>query len=85
MALIEQIERQLKILPPEKQNEVLDFILFLQQRSQPASTAAEEERGQRIKAAFHTLAALNAFADIADPAAWQREIRQDRQLPGRAS
>ncbi|MFQ3591367.1 MAG: DUF2281 domain-containing protein [Chloracidobacterium sp.] len=38
MTLMEQIEKQLSALPPEKQNEVLDFIIFLQQRvgiSQP--------------------------------------------------
>jgi hypothetical protein len=32
MVLIEQIQEQLHVLPPEKQTEVLDFILFLQQR-----------------------------------------------------
>jgi hypothetical protein len=39
MTLLEQIEKQLSTLPPEKQIEVLDFIVFLQQRasaSQPA-------------------------------------------------
>lgn len=39
MTLVEQIQKQLKTLPPEKQGEVLDFIAFLQQRialSQPA-------------------------------------------------
>lgn len=33
MTLLEQIEKQLSALPPEKQNEVLDFIAFLQQRA----------------------------------------------------
>lgn len=83
MALIEQIEQQLTTLPPEKQNEVLDFILFLQQRVQSKPLSAEEERGQRIKAAFQNLTELNAFVDIADPREWQRQIRQDRELPGR--
>lgn len=32
MTLLEQIEKQLSALPPEKQSEVLDFIAFLQQR-----------------------------------------------------
>lgn len=32
MTLMEQIEKQLSKLPPEKQSEVLDFITFLQQR-----------------------------------------------------
>jgi hypothetical protein len=38
MTLAEQIQKQITILPPEKQIEVLDFISFLQQRvalSQP--------------------------------------------------
>ena len=39
MTLTEQIQKQVKALPLDKQNEVLDFITFLQQRSgfsQPA-------------------------------------------------
>lgn len=32
MTLIELIEKQINALPPEKQNEVLDFIAFLEQR-----------------------------------------------------
>ena len=32
MTLLEQIEQQLKQLPPEKQTEVLDFITFLRER-----------------------------------------------------
>lgn len=83
MAVIEQIEKQLLTLPPEKQNEVLDFIIFLQQRVQSAPASEEEERGKRIKAAFQTLADLNTFADIVDPVAWQQQIRHDKQLPGR--
>jgi hypothetical protein len=83
MALMEQIEKQLTMLPPEKQNEVLDFIMFLQQRLRSAPASTEEERSKRIKTAFQTLAKLNTFADVADPVAWQQQIRQDRQLPGR--
>ena len=33
MTLLEEIEKQLSALPPEKQSEVLDFITFLQQRA----------------------------------------------------
>ncbi len=29
------------------------------------------------------LAALDTFGDITDPVLWQREIREDRSLPGR--
>jgi len=32
MTLLEQIQQQVNQLPPEKQNEVLDFVAFLRQR-----------------------------------------------------
>ena len=82
--LMEQIQEQVKQLPPEKQSEVLDFVTFLQGRAQSAQVAfAEEQRGKRIKAALETLAELGTFADITDPVEWQRQIRKDRPLPGR--
>lgn len=37
---------------------------------------------QRMEA-LEQLSELNPFRTIADPVAWQREIRQDRPLPGR--
>ena len=39
MTLLEQIENQLRQLPPEKQSEVLDFVAFLRQRLVSAQTA----------------------------------------------
>jgi len=84
MTLLEQIEKQIRVLPPEKQVEVLDFITFLQQQVQAArSASAEAERGKRIKAALQKLAELGTFADIKDPVEWQRQMRKDRPLPGR--
>ncbi len=46
---------------------------------------AEDEatRGQRMAAALEQLAARGGIASIPDPDAWQREVRQDRPLPGR--
>jgi hypothetical protein len=86
MTLLEQIKQQLRTLPPEKQSEVLDFIVFLRARSQASSVAAasDKERGKRIKASFQQLAKMKAFSGIHDPVQWQREIRRDRSLPGRA-
>ena len=46
MTLLEQIEKQLSDLPPEKQQEVLDFIAFLQQR---VSTSRTIKRRSLIK------------------------------------
>ncbi len=47
----------------------------------------EEERGQTqgevLAALFEELAELDPFRDIEDPAAWQRELREERPLPGR--
>ncbi len=32
MTLLEQIQKEIQLLPPEKQSEALDFILFLQRQ-----------------------------------------------------
>jgi hypothetical protein len=45
---------------------------------------ATPEMLQRRKEAFAALRAMGGLNDvISDPAAWQREMRQDRPLPGR--
>ena len=86
MTLLEQIEKEVRVLPPEKQAEVLDFITFLQQRIQATrSETAEAERRKRLKKAFQTLAEMRTFSEITDPVEWQRQIRKDRPLPGRES
>ena len=41
------------------------------------------ERGRAMREALEELARLGTFRDIKDPVAWQREIREDRPLPGR--
>ena len=41
------------------------------------------ERGLEMATALEQLAAMDALADITDPVAWEREMRQDRILPGR--
>lgn len=38
---------------------------------------------QALSEAFEVAIRSNAFADIKDPVAWQREIREDRPLPER--
>ena len=56
---------------------------------------SEEEKPKRQKltatpmmiaqreAALEKIRQLNPYRDITDPVAWQREIREDRPLPGR--
>jgi hypothetical protein len=47
-------------------------------------TAAEEvSRGQAMAALLEQIAARSTLSDMADPVKWQRELRQDRPLPGR--
>ena len=41
------------------------------------------ERGRAMAAALERAAAGGSFAAVADPVEWQREARQDRDLPGR--
>lgn len=40
-------------------------------------------RGQAMGQALEALARIDAFADIADPVAWQRDMRRNRSLTGR--
>ena len=40
-------------------------------------------RSARAAEILQELGAMGAFREIEDPAAWQREIRKDRPLPGR--
>jgi hypothetical protein len=48
-----------------------------------ASPADDRERGRRLADLLRALAEMDPFAEITDPVAWQREIREDRPLPGR--
>jgi hypothetical protein len=46
--------------------------------------AADDTRGSRMAEALERLAANGGVASITDPLQWQRERRQDRDLPGRS-
>ncbi|PLS80331.1 MAG: hypothetical protein CYG59_08525 [Chloroflexi bacterium] len=41
--------------------------------------------GQHMAAALERLATRGGLANMPDPVTWQREIRQDRNLPGQDS
>lgn len=45
---------------------------------------ADATRGSRMAEALERLAAGGGVASITDPVQWQREQRQDRDLPGRS-
>lgn len=52
--------------------------------SSPTPPRATPEMVKRRQEAFQKLREMGGLYDaIPDPAAWQREIRQDRPLPGR--
>lgn len=70
MALMEQITRQLMILPPEKQREVLGFILFLQHRIKSPSQA--KPRSLKTHPAFGTWQQRHL-----DAVAYQQAVRAE--------
>lgn len=52
------------------------------QVSSPLMTS-KKQSPQAIKKAIRDLRQVNAYGQLVDPIAWQREIRKDRPLPGR--
>lgn len=83
MSQAERIQRHLERLPPAMQNEVLDFVLFLEQRLAAGQRPSPDaERAARLDKALEKLAALNPFTEV-DPEQWQREVRADRMVAGR--
>lgn len=45
--------------------------------------STEDTQGSRMAAALAKIAARGSLCQIPDPALWERDIRQDRPLPGR--
>ena len=50
---------------------------------EPESPAEARARGYAMAALLEKLAKRRTFSTIPDPVKWQRELRQDRVLPGR--
>ena len=48
-----------------------------------AGANGRRERGVAMAAALEKLARAGTLATVIDPAQWQREVRRDRDLPGR--
>lgn len=70
MTLIELIEKQINALPPEKQNEVLDFIAFLEQRM--ANAKPVEKHSLREHVAFGSWKSRNI-----DALQYQQNLRME--------
>jgi hypothetical protein len=85
--LTKQLIQEIETLPPQLQQEALDFIEFLKlKQSQAATTKThhdDEPNGAKLARLMEEASKKNLFADIKDPSSWQREIRKDRPLSGR--
>ena len=84
-AITNQILADVEQLPLQMQEQALDFVRFLKEKQgRPDLTDPDREpNGTKLARLMREAAKKNLFADIKDPAAWQREIRKDRPLPGR--
>jgi len=70
MTLLEQIEKQLSLLPPEKQEEVMDFIASLQRKEGLATPV----KGASLKE--HTAFGLWKHRKV-DGLKYQRDLRSE--------
>jgi hypothetical protein len=82
MDLNKTIQEHVERLPLSLQSEVLDFVLYLEQKTRRQIPPTDTERRARIAKALEHVVALNPFGGI-DPLTWQQEHRQERILPDR--
>ncbi len=81
MQLDQTIQQHVEKLPLALQGEVLDYVLYLEQKTRRGSTD-EQQRRMKLVDTLERLVILNPFAKI-HPAEWERGQRQDRPLAGR--
>lgn len=82
--LLHQVQQHAAALPLQLQAELLNYAIYLKSKAhEQHESISVQERQERLAAALTQAVALNPFADIIDPVAWQREQRQDRPLLGR--
>jgi hypothetical protein len=81
MRLDHTIAQHLEKLPLSIQSEVLDYVLYLEQKTGKQS-ASDSERRKNLASALQKIAVMNPYAEV-DPNAWIQEQRVDRALPGR--
>ena len=83
--ITQEILKDIGSLPPEMQEEALDFVRFLKakQSSRGLKANDSELNGTKLAQLMKEGSNKGLFAHIKDPASWQREIREDRPLPGR--
>ncbi len=83
--ITQQIFDDVGSLPPDMQKETLDFVKFLKAKlpNSRLQSTAQETSGTKLARLMEEASTKHLFAHIKDPAAWEREIRKDRPLPGR--
>jgi len=65
--------------PNQSERPVKVYVTFFEEDSSLNTNI----RRQKIGEILQKLAATNALASVSNPVEWQRELRQDRQLPNR--
>ena len=74
-------------LPPAEKFQLMQILLTSLAQEEGFSLQMPEQstinQGQQIASILQRMADRNALSHIADPVAWQQEIRQDRILIGR--
>lgn len=91
MLVVPHLYADIEKLPSDMQVEVSHYVSFLLDKiaktkptSQIIQNQIEEDHSQEILALMNEIASRGtAFADIDDVMAWQKEVRQDHQLPFR--
>lgn len=81
MKLDHAIAQHVEKLPLSLQSEILDFVLYLEQKveRQPSNNI---ERRKNLASALQKASTMNPYSDL-DQIAWVREQRTERHLPGR--
>jgi len=84
MNTAEIIFHHVEQFPEPVQSEVLDFVLFLQQKTDlNVAHFTVNERRAKLREAMIFLQQSNVFSEIENPENWQRDTRVERHLPGR--
>ena len=67
--------------PERSEDSPMTIEVTVLEESHPAEARS---RGDEMTAILEKLAKSGAVSEITDPVAWQRDLRRDRSLPGRA-
>lgn len=68
--------------PPALNGGTTDVLVTIMSSGQPAHDDKAEMRRRRVEA-LERIAERGGIKSMPDPVAWQREMREDRPLPGR--